>query len=164
MAPIKAEVKNQVINWISDTTSPVVVFSRTTCAFSDFVKDLLKSVGVKPTVVELDQLPNGADILDALYVITNQRTVPNVFIRGRHVGDCDDVKKLHEDRLLMDMIYGDKRDSNALQSEVQIKVLPTQLLSKQSNNIHNVRSKTQLTSQFSRGTFSPVKMLFFEAC
>ena len=33
-----------------------------------------------------------------------QRTVPVVFIAGKHIGGCDQVVKLHEDNLLKDML------------------------------------------------------------
>ena len=32
---------------------------------------------------------NGADIQDVLADLTGQRSVPNVFVNGRHVGGCD---------------------------------------------------------------------------
>ncbi len=36
---------------------------------------------------------NGRDIQTALEKITGQKTVPNVFINGRHIGGCDDTLK-----------------------------------------------------------------------
>ena len=34
---------------------------------------------------------NGKDIQTALADLTKQKTVPNVFINGQHIGGCDDV-------------------------------------------------------------------------
>ena len=43
----------------------------------------------------------GEAIQAALADKTGQRTVPNVFINGNHVGGCDDTLKLHADNNLM---------------------------------------------------------------
>ena len=40
----------------------------------------------------MDKLPEGDKIQAALLEITGQRTVPNIFISGTHVGGCDDLK------------------------------------------------------------------------
>ncbi|KZV45801.1 hypothetical protein F511_35396 [Dorcoceras hygrometricum] len=80
---------------------PVVVYSKTWCSFSSEVKYLLKSVGVEPFVVELDQLgPQGQDLQKALEKLTGQSTVPNVFIGGKHIGGCTDTVKLHQEGTL----------------------------------------------------------------
>ena len=46
----------------------------------------------------------GAAIQAALAEKTGQRTVPNVFINGNHVGGCDDTLKLQADNKLMAMV------------------------------------------------------------
>jgi glutaredoxin len=53
-------------------------------------------------VVELDELPqnDGKIIQGELYEVTGQRTVPNVFIRGMHIGGNSDVQALlHREEL-----------------------------------------------------------------
>ena len=40
----------------------------------------------------------------ALAQLTNQRTVPNVFIGGKHVGGNDVTQGLHRDGKLMPMV------------------------------------------------------------
>ncbi|KAK4523789.1 hypothetical protein GAYE_SCF00G1685 [Galdieria yellowstonensis] len=72
----------------------VVVFSKSWCPFCDRVKQLFRSLGVSFKVIELDQEKNGSAIQSALYELTKQRTVPNVFINGQHVGGCDQVMQL----------------------------------------------------------------------
>lgn len=37
---------------------------------------------------------NGSDLQAKLLAKTGQRTVPNVFINGKHIGGCDDTSKL----------------------------------------------------------------------
>lgn len=39
-------------------------------------------------------MEDGAEIQEALYEITGQRTVPNVFIAGQHIGGNSDVQAL----------------------------------------------------------------------
>ncbi|XP_073309471.1 monothiol glutaredoxin-S10-like isoform X1 [Primulina huaijiensis] len=75
--------------------NPVVVYSKTWCSFSSEVKYLLKSVGVEPFVIELDQLGSqGQDLQKALEKLTGQSTVPNVFIGGKHIGGCTEKKTI----------------------------------------------------------------------
>lgn len=38
---------------------------------------------------------NGSEYQDTLEKISGQRTVPNVFINGKHIGGCDTIVKLH---------------------------------------------------------------------
>lgn len=45
-------------------------------------------------------MSDGSDIQDALYEITGQRTVPNVFIAGEHIGGNSDLQALHSKDLL----------------------------------------------------------------
>ena len=46
-------------------------------------------------VHELDQMSNGYAIQDELYNKTGQGTVPNVFVRGEHVGGNSDTYAAH---------------------------------------------------------------------
>ena len=64
----------------------VTVWSKTYCPFCTRVKGLFEEMGVEAFVVELDRLHEEAEIQDALAEMTGQRTVPNVFIGGAHVG------------------------------------------------------------------------------
>ena len=49
-------------------------------------------------------IDNGTTIHEKLKEMTGQRTVPNVFIRGKHIGGADDTIKLHDEGKLMDLI------------------------------------------------------------
>jgi glutaredoxin 3 len=44
---------------------------------------------------ELDQMPDGAQIQEALKDISGQRTVPNIYINGKHIGGCSELKACH---------------------------------------------------------------------
>ena len=37
-------------------------------------------------------MDDGADIQDALLELSGQRTVPNVFVKGKHLGGNDDTQ------------------------------------------------------------------------
>ena len=99
------------------------MFSSTRCPWCVRAKDLLKSQGIECEVVELDTLPQNqrASVYQELISMTNQRTVPNIFIKGKkilsklpllisnldnklnlgqHVGGYDSIAKMHSDNLL----------------------------------------------------------------
>ena len=52
--------------------------------------------GPPPVYVQLNQLPDGRDLQQALAEMTGQRTVPNVWVKG-NTGGCDDTFKAHFD-------------------------------------------------------------------
>lgn len=68
------------------SSNPVVVFSKTYCGYCTRVKQLLSQLGATFKVIELDQESDGNEVQQALLEWTGQRTVPNVFIGGEHVG------------------------------------------------------------------------------
>lgn len=57
-------------------------------------KKILSQAGYKFHAVELDQISNGQQVQEYLRTMTGQRTVPNVFINGKHVGGNDKVSSL----------------------------------------------------------------------
>jgi len=80
----------------------VTIFSKSYCPFCMRTKALATSPSfteILPTglssitVIELDELDGGADLQEALLEKTGQRTVPNVFVGGQHVGGNDDFTK-----------------------------------------------------------------------
>mmetsp|Transcript_18247 Transcript_18247/g.26486 ORF Transcript_18247/g.26486 Transcript_18247/m.26486 type:complete len:149 (+) Transcript_18247:118-564(+) len=69
----------------------VVVFATTTCPYCNQVKDLFNSLNIPFNSYNLNTMDDGAYIRQSLFRSTNQRTVPNVFVGGEHVGGCDDT-------------------------------------------------------------------------
>lgn len=47
---------------------------------------------------------DGPEIQELLLELTKQRTVPNVFIKGQHIGGCDATMALHADRKLVPLL------------------------------------------------------------
>uniref|UniRef100_A0A7N0ZRA9 Glutaredoxin domain-containing protein n=1 Tax=Kalanchoe fedtschenkoi TaxID=63787 RepID=A0A7N0ZRA9_KALFE len=83
---------------------PVVIFSKTTCCMSHTVKTLLCDFGVNPAVYELDEIPTGRDIEQALARLGCNPAVPAVFIGGELVGGANEIMSLHLNRSLKPML------------------------------------------------------------
>eukprot|EP00543_Licmophora_paradoxa_P003634 CAMPEP_0202454100 /NCGR_PEP_ID=MMETSP1360-20130828/11913_1 /ASSEMBLY_ACC=CAM_ASM_000848 /TAXON_ID=515479 /ORGANISM="Licmophora paradoxa, Strain CCMP2313" /LENGTH=145 /DNA_ID=CAMNT_0049073337 /DNA_START=38 /DNA_END=475 /DNA_ORIENTATION=+ len=74
--------------------SDVVVFSKSYCPFCKSTKALFASLNIDAKVIELNEIDNGAEIQDALLEISGQKTVPNVYIKGEHIGGNDATQAL----------------------------------------------------------------------
>jgi glutaredoxin 3 len=68
------------------------------------VKQLFEKLGASFKAIELDVESDGSEIQDALKEWTGQRTVPNVFINGKHIGGCDDTMALNNDGKLVSLL------------------------------------------------------------
>jgi len=89
MASLRATLEEQI------KSAPVVVFSKTYCPYCVSVKALFTNENVRNiSIVELDKLANGAELQAELATLTGQRTVPNVFIGGQHIGGNDKTQAL----------------------------------------------------------------------
>uniref|UniRef100_A0A8C2TZP2 thioredoxin-disulfide reductase (NADPH) n=1 Tax=Coturnix japonica TaxID=93934 RepID=A0A8C2TZP2_COTJA len=74
------------------------------------VKELFSSLGVQYYALELDVTDDGPSIQQVLAELTNQRTVPNVFVDGKHIGGCDATYKAYENGTLQKLL-GDVKDA-----------------------------------------------------
>merc|ERR1712113_128495 len=70
----------------------VAVFSKSWCPYCKATKALLSEQGAKAYILELDQVDDGAAIQDALEEMTQQRSVPNIFIDKKHIGGNSDLQ------------------------------------------------------------------------
>ena len=82
----------------------VIVFSKSWCPYCAKVKQLLQKQKIDFTVVELDLNPAGEEIQKLLAEHTGQRTVPNVFVGGVHVGGASDTLEAWENGRLKQLI------------------------------------------------------------
>lgn len=89
---MKQETIDLVQNLIKE--KPVFIASKTYCPYCTKAKNTIAAITKDAYILELDTMDNGQEIQDALYHITNQKTVPNVFIGGEHVGGNSDVQAL----------------------------------------------------------------------
>lgn len=68
------------------------------------IKTLFCDFGVNPAVHELDEMPGGREIEQALSRLGCSPTVPVVFIGGELVGGANQVMSLHLNRSLIPML------------------------------------------------------------
>jgi glutaredoxin 3 len=80
---------------IQQTTADnaVVVYSKSWCPYCAQTKALFDSMGQPYTAIELDECQDGDKLQAALLEMTQQRTVPNVFVGGQHLGGNDDTQQ-----------------------------------------------------------------------
>merc|ERR1719409_1121248 len=79
VAPSKLEAS------IQDTTATnaVVIYSKSWCPYCAQCKALFDDMSQPYTAIELDQREDGEQLQAALLAMTQQRTVPNVFVGGQ---------------------------------------------------------------------------------
>ncbi|ORZ08617.1 glutaredoxin [Absidia repens] len=70
----------------------VTIFSKSYCPYCLGAKDLFDDIKVDYKALELNELPDGVEIQQALAELTRQKTVPNIFVNQVHVGGADDLK------------------------------------------------------------------------
>ncbi|KAI8381280.1 uncharacterized protein BYT42DRAFT_644100 [Radiomyces spectabilis] len=76
---------------------PVVLFTRTDYPECMSANELLKKTfGFDPYVLFLDQIPEGPEIEDFLAQYDHQRSVTNVFIAGKYVGNFEAIVQLDQ--------------------------------------------------------------------
>jgi len=81
----------------------VMIFSKSTCPFCAKTKQLLNSLQIQYTVLELDLEENMKELQTALFNKSGQKTVPNVYIKGKHLGGWTDTEQAHQEGRLLDM-------------------------------------------------------------
>ncbi|KAL1189110.1 Glutaredoxin-C4 [Cardamine amara subsp. amara] len=74
----------------------IVIFSKSYCPYCKRAKSVFRELDQVPYVVELDEREDGWSIQTALGEIVGRRTVPQVFINGKHIGGSDDTVDAHE--------------------------------------------------------------------
>lgn len=86
-------------------SNDVVVFSKTWCGYCAATKALFADLGVEAKVFELDTMGgDGVEIQKELLAMTGQRSVPNVFVKGKHVGGNDDTQAAARTGKLQEML------------------------------------------------------------
>ncbi|KAG5936346.1 hypothetical protein E4U59_005069 [Claviceps monticola] len=76
--------------------STVVLFSKSYCPYCYATKRTLDALNAKYELMELDKMPDGSALQDSLEEISGQRTVPNVYIKQKHIGGNSDIQDLHK--------------------------------------------------------------------
>jgi len=88
-------VASQLEEAIQQTTASneVVIYSKSWCPYCAQCKALFDEMSQPYTAIELDKREDGEQLQAALLALTQQRTVPNVFVAGQHVGGNDDTQQ-----------------------------------------------------------------------
>ncbi|KAI9258222.1 glutaredoxin [Phascolomyces articulosus] len=89
MSAIAQGIKELVKKSIAE--NPVMVFSKSYCPYCTGAKDLFDDLSVNYKALELDIREDGPDVQKALFELTGQKTVPNVFINSKHIGGFSDI-------------------------------------------------------------------------
>jgi glutaredoxin len=83
----------------------VVVFSKSYCPFCKATKELFTELGVDFKVHELDQMGDDGPALQmSLFKMTEQKTVPSVFVKGKHIGGNDATQAAAKEGKLQEML------------------------------------------------------------
>ena len=85
-ANLTAEIDQQI------AANKVMMFSKSWCPHCTTAKNTLKSKGIQFGLIELDQRGDGDQLQAALQAKSGQRTVPNLFINGEHLGGNSDLQ------------------------------------------------------------------------
>ncbi|CAM1502677.1 Fc.00g074530.m01.CDS01 [Cosmosporella sp. VM-42] len=99
-----ADASQKVQQIINDNA--VVVFSKSYCPYCRSSKQTLTRLGAEFETVELDQINDGSALQDALEELTNQRTVPNIFISQKSIGGNSDLQTLYQSGKLESLLKG----------------------------------------------------------
>ena len=80
---------------------PVEIYTTPTCPYCIAAKGLLKKKNVSFTEIDVSRDPA---LRDAMTARAGRRSVPQIFIGGKHVGGCDDLHALDHDGKLDPML------------------------------------------------------------
>ncbi|GAA5857245.1 hypothetical protein JCM8547_009395 [Rhodosporidiobolus lusitaniae] len=98
-------IRSQVESLVS---SPVAVFSKSYCPYCMEAKHILKDhgQGERMQVIELDRDTNGSAIQSYLaeMIGASRVTVPQVYIGGKLIGGCNDLKTLKKEGKLEELL------------------------------------------------------------
>lgn len=89
-----AEASNSASAFVNNViySNRIAVFSKSYCPYSMRAKRIFRDLREQTYVVELDLRDDGSQIQDVLLELVGQRTVPQVFVNGKHIGGSDDLQ------------------------------------------------------------------------
>lgn len=82
---VSAFVQNAILS------NKIVIFSKSYCPYCLRSKRIFSQLKEQPFVVELDLREDGDQIQYELLEFVGRRTVPQVFVNGKHIGGSDDL-------------------------------------------------------------------------
>lgn len=108
--PAKRMVSQQTIAHVKELIAQKKVFvaSKTYCPYCQAtLKTLFDDLHVskqKSLVLQLNTIENGSEIQEALFQINGQKTVPNIYIDGKHIGGNSDLQELKNSGKLQELL------------------------------------------------------------
>jgi cysteine synthase len=108
-APVSPDAERFVADVLDDPTQPVVMFALEWCEFCWSVRNLFKVYEIPYRSIDLDsaeyQRDNwGGAIRNAIKAKTRSPTIPQIFIRGEHIGGCTETFDAFNDGRLARML------------------------------------------------------------
>ena len=90
----------------------VVVWAKSYCPYCAKTKALFQTLVDEKVITDyvvhdLDLDPDGTQIQEELLAITEQRTVPNVFVKNQHIGGNDATQVFHKEGKLIELLSSD---------------------------------------------------------
>lgn len=82
----------------------IIVYSKDYCPYCTKVKEYLKRKGYENDIKEIDITNDPETAIEMVKKAGGQRTVPQVFINGKHIGGCDDTIALDKDGKLDELL------------------------------------------------------------
>ncbi|CAM9670005.1 unnamed protein product [Chrysoparadoxa australica] len=86
----------------------VVLFVKDWCPYCQRTMQLFNQLEVDALVVDLEKRPDGREIQSALLKKTGQTSVPNVFVKGVHLGGNDSTYLAHSSGRLQKLLDGER--------------------------------------------------------
>ena len=99
MGDVAERVKQEI------ESDDVIIFSKTYCGYCTRTKNLFKELGIEPKVYELNEMGDDGPAFNiALFKMTGQKSVPNVFVKGQHIGGNDETQAAAKDGKLQELL------------------------------------------------------------
>jgi glutaredoxin 3 len=74
--------------------NPVKIYTKSSCPYCVLAKRLFDEKGVRYEEISIEKDPSKRD--EMIAAAHGRKTVPQIFIAGRHIGGCDDLYKVEE--------------------------------------------------------------------
>ncbi|KAH7519965.1 hypothetical protein FEM48_Zijuj08G0093400 [Ziziphus jujuba var. spinosa] len=105
-APIGAKASTSASAFVHNAiySNKIAIFSKSYCPYCMRSKRIFSELHEKPFVVELDLRDDGPQIQSVLLDLIGRRTVPQIFVNGKHIGGSDDLKAAVESGQLQKLL------------------------------------------------------------
>ncbi|KAI3798853.1 hypothetical protein L1987_34137 [Smallanthus sonchifolius] len=85
-------------------SNKIAIFSKSYCPYCRRAKRIFSELKEQPYIVELDLRDDGHKIQNVLLDLFGRRTVPQIFVNGKHIGGADDLEVAVRNGVLQDLL------------------------------------------------------------